>query len=80
MRTIRDESSDDSVAFHDVRVVRASAKALLVEIDGGQHWIPNSQVHDDSEIYLDADCEVQGSPGKLVLKRWICEQKGLVSA
>lgn len=78
MRTIRDEDAQPGVAFENVRVVRASPRAMLCVIDGNEHWIPCSQVHDDSEVYIDSDQSIQGSPGKLVITQWIAEQKGLV--
>jgi hypothetical protein len=78
MRTVRDED-EPGVAFENVKVKRASPKAMLCVIGDEEHWIPNSQVHEDSEVYVDSEQAIQGSPGKLVLKRWICEQKGLVS-
>lgn len=53
---------------------RATPKALLVEIDGDEHWIPKSQIHDDSEVY-DAD---ENSEGTLVITEWIAKQKGLL--
>lgn len=52
--------------------LRASASALLVEIDGKEHWIPQSQIDDDSEIWE------EGQEGDLVVSQWIAEQKGLV--
>ncbi len=80
MRTILDEDagSDPGIAFDDARVVRASDKALLVDLgEHGEHWIPCSQIHDNSEIYLDDHQRVQGSPGRLVITTWCAEQKGL---
>lgn len=76
MRTIRDEDRDSSrdrgtVAIDDVTCVRASANAILVRIDGAEHWIPQSQVHAESEVYG------AGHEGRLVITRWIADQKGL---
>lgn len=79
-RTIRDEDESDGVAFENVKIVRTSAKAMLVNIDGEEYWIPSSQVHDDSDVYVDENQTIQGSPGKLVITRWIAEQKGLVDS
>jgi len=38
----------------------------------GEMWIPQTQIHDDSEVYREGDV------GKLVITRWIAEQKDLV--
>lgn len=46
-------------------------KALLVEIDGDEHWIPKSQIDDDSEVYQ------EGDEGELVVSMWLAEQKGI---
>jgi hypothetical protein len=52
--------------------LKQTEKALLVEIDGEQHWIPQSQVDDDSEVYK------EGDEGTLVVSEWIATEKGLV--
>lgn len=76
MRTIRDED-ESGAAFEDVTVKHATAKALLCDIDGEEYWVPLSVLHDDSEIYVDEEKELQGSPGKLVVKPWWAKEKGL---
>lgn len=78
MRTVRDEDSDEGVAFENVRVKRASPKAMLCVINDEEHWIPRSQVHDDSEVFVDDTEAIQGSPGKLVITRWFARKNGLV--
>lgn len=52
---------------------RATAKALLCDIEGREHWIPKSQI-------IEAESEVnnQDDEGTLVMTQWIAEQKGLV--
>lgn len=75
MRSIRDEDSGNTrtVTIEDVRGIRKSEKALLCDIPGeGEMWIPQTQIHDDSEVYQEGDV------GKLVITKWIAEQKGLV--
>lgn len=62
------------VSFEDVRVVRGSSKALLCEINGEQHWIPKSQIDDDSEVFDDGE----NAEGTLVLPEWLAVEKGLV--
>ncbi len=60
-----------TVTISKVRALRATERAVLCEIDGDEHWIPKSQIDDDSEVY-DA-----GHEGDLVITEWIATQKGL---
>jgi hypothetical protein len=62
-----------------VRCLRDSTSAIYVLIPAipgrrasWRGWIPQSQIHDDSEVWQ------AGNSGQLVLTRWIAEQKGLV--
>lgn len=71
--------STEPVRLHNVRCLRATEKAIYVDIPATpgrraqwRGWIPQSQVHDDSEVWREDDT------GDLVLSRWIAEQKGLV--
>ena len=60
------------VEFEGVVCTRATDKALLCRIDGKDHWIPQSQIDDDSEVYK------EGDEGTLVISEWLATQKGLV--
>lgn len=62
----------EPVSFDDVVVKKETEAALLVTIDGEDHWVPKSQVHDDSEVWK------MGDEGLLVISRWIAEQKSLL--
>lgn len=62
----------ETVEFDDVLCIAETDEAILVEIDGDQHWIPQSQVNDDSEVWS------KGDEGTLIITRWIAEKKGLV--
>jgi len=56
------------------RVIRATDKALLCELEtGDEKWIPQSMIHDDSEVYDDGD----NSEGELVLHEWFASKAGL---
>lgn len=65
-------SFTNKAKFPDARAIRATANALLVDIDGNEHWIPQSQIDDDSEVYE------EGGEGELVVSQWIAEQKELI--
>lgn len=63
----------ETATFEGVTVKAATDKALLcVFDDGDEHWIPLSQIDDDSEVYE------KGTEGALVVTKWIAEQKGLL--
>jgi hypothetical protein len=71
--------SNEPVRFNNVRCLRATDRAiyLLIPAVPGRRaewrgWIPQSQIHDDSEVWR------AGDTGQLVLTRWIAEQKGFV--
>ena len=55
------------------RVVRATPKALLVQVDEVEAWIPRELIHDDSEVF-DAG---ENSTGTLVIPLWLAEEKGI---
>lgn len=56
----------------EAKAIRASGKALLCVIeDDVEVWIPQSQIHDDSEVYG------EGHEGTLVITQWIAKKKGL---
>jgi hypothetical protein len=68
------------VRFRRVRCLRQTDGAIYVVIPAvpGRRaewsgWIPQSQVHDDSEVWR------EGDTGEIVLTRWIAERKGLAS-
>ncbi len=66
-------SRDDVVELEVSEPVEAeTSAAILVNIDGEKVWLPQSQIHADSEVYG------KGHIGRLVITRWIAEQKGLV--
>lgn len=58
--------------FPGARVIRATKAAILVDVEGEEYWIPQSQVDDDSEIWK------QGDEGELVVSEWFAGRAGLV--
>ena len=61
-----------SVRIDDVVCTHATEKAILVEIDGDDHWIPQSQIDEDSEVWR------KGDEGTLIISDWIAQQRALV--
>lgn len=62
----------ETVEFEDVECLVDSGEAILVLIDGEKHWIPQSQVDEDSEVWR------KGDVGSLIITEWIAEKKGLI--
>lgn len=62
----------EPVTFDDVEALKETEAALLVAIDGEEHWIPKSQIHDDSEVWA------EGDTGTLAITQWLATQKKLV--
>lgn len=63
-------TGDEPHTMGDGKCTRATEKALLVLIGDKETWVPQSVVHDDSEIYK------VGDEGTLVVKRWWAEKNG----
>jgi hypothetical protein len=49
---------------------KATKAAILCARKGKQFWVPQSVVHDDSEVYK------EGDEGKLVVQLWFAEKEG----
>ena len=60
------------VYIDDVTCKRDTLKAILVDIDGEDHWIPVSQLDDETQVSAAGDC------GLLVISTWIAKQRGLI--
>lgn len=61
----------DEVRLDDVTCDGETDRALRVIIEGDTHWVPKSQVSDNSEVYK------EGDEGTLVLNPWFAEKEGL---
>lgn len=57
----------------EVTVIRMSPKAILVNYENDEQWVPKSQIHDDSGVYSKTAI---GNTGELVMPRWLAEKKG----
>ena len=53
-------------------VRRATPKAILIEYEGVEKWIPQSLISDDSEVWK------EGDTGTLVIPEWFARKEGLV--
>jgi len=72
-RGFRDEdrASDNQqpVTFEGVRCIRTTPDACLCVVDGVERWVPQSLIHDDSEVYR------KGDEGKLVIAAWFAAKE-----
>jgi len=65
------EEYDRNHVSCEARAIAKGDLAILVDIDGDEHWIPDSQVHDDSEVYQ------KGDEGTLIITKYIAKKRGL---
>lgn len=65
------EGSEDPVHVGTAKVLRESAKALLIDLEGESVWIPKSIIHDDSEVW-----NTENGEGELVVKAWFARKEG----
>ncbi len=71
MVAVMKHRDDGGFEVGEAECVHDSGKALKCRIDGvGEEWVPQSQIHDDSEVYGNGD------RGTLVVSTWYAEQKG----
>lgn len=55
--------------FPACEALRQTAKAVLVRMeDGRERWVPQSQIHPDSEVWKTGDV------GTLVITAWLAER------
>lgn len=65
------EYDEKNVVISEATCVRESKKAVLVRVEGKEFWVPQSQVHKDSEVWVAND------QGKLIISKWIAIERGL---
>ena len=64
----------DAYVKIDCLIVKVTPKAVLIDVNGSEHWVPRSCIHGGDEIRLDAlhvDDEVE-----LKIFQWIAEREG----
>ena len=62
--------ADDLVPFQDVRIIRATAPALLCQIGDKRVWLPR--------LHLSGKLWCTGDRGKLFIRRWVARDRGLI--
>jgi hypothetical protein len=68
--------SGDVLDF-EVSFITQTDKAVLVEYEGEEMWIPDSQIDEDSDIYAGCDL-TRGEEGTLICSEWIAKQKNMI--
>jgi hypothetical protein len=63
-----------AVVAEDIEATAETANAICVTIGDEKVWFPKGQIHEDSEVFNSG----KNSTGRLIVSRWIAEQKGLV--
>jgi hypothetical protein len=68
------KDDDQRVSLGRAKILSTSDKAIrvLLDSDGKTLWVPESQVHDCSEVFKGCD-----GPGDLVVTLWWAEKEGL---
>ena len=65
--------SDETAEIEDVHCVNTTEKAIRIRTAGDDYyWIPQSVIHDDSEVF-----DI-GDHGTLVVAEWFAVKEGLV--
>jgi hypothetical protein len=65
------EDDEPDVTISGVNCVHHTKDAILVQIGAAQHWVPQSVVCDESEVYA------TGHKGKLIVRAWFARKAGL---
>jgi hypothetical protein len=61
---MRRDNDPEPVSQGDAVAIAETDKALLVEIDGDEKWVPKSVIHDNSEVWK------KGDEGTIVVEGW----------
>lgn len=64
-------------AEFDVTFLHQSSLAILVDYEGKEYWIPDSQIDEDSEAFVGCKLE-RGETCTLVCSEWLASEKGLI--
>ena len=56
----------------EATVLKETEKAIFVDIDGEEFWIPKSAIDEESDV------KVEGDEGTLIIKRHLARAKGLL--
>jgi len=65
--------TDQCVSLGGAKIITTTDRAIrvILDSDGKAYWVPESVVHDDSEVFKGCD-----GAGDLVVKSWWAEKQG----
>ena len=67
--------ANDKVSLGRAVISKQTAKALyVVTEEHGSFWIPQSVIHDNSDVWD----EEKGPMGELIIKSWYAREKGFM--
>lgn len=58
--------------------IASTDKAILIEVDGVEDWIPRSQISEASEDLEDLDGLEKGDEVTITIPTWLAEDKELI--
>lgn len=65
--------SDEGYELGEALVLTVTEKAVLVQVEGEEIWVPKSILHEDSEIDEESEKDDEGD---VLVKTWWAEQEG----
>lgn len=66
-----EEYDSKNVVIHNCECLKETPKALLVDVgEPDAAWVPQSQVHDDSDV------SSEGDTGDLIVSKWLAGERG----
>jgi hypothetical protein len=65
--------SDEGYELGEGLVLTVTEKAVLVQVEGEEIWVPKSILHEDSEIDEESEKDDEGD---VLVKTWWAEQEG----
>lgn len=61
------------IGLGEVKLKRRTPRAILVDSEYGDIWVPSSVIHENSEVWGSPDSNVSGV---LVVEHWWAEKEG----
>lgn len=66
------EESRDPHPYYDAKCIKATKKALWIQVGSSKFWVPKAVVHEDSDV------RKTGDAGTLVVEEWWAGSRGAV--
>lgn len=66
------------IHYEEAKLLNNTEKALLIEIDGEEVWLPFSQIHDFTDFFDEEERLRKGVTLRVGMTEWIAKAKGLI--